>query len=153
MRTVEELMELYYKSVGRGAVLLLNVTPDPSGRMPDGDARRAAEFGAEIRRRFGRGLAETRGEGSVVELRLDRPTRIDHVLTMEDISQGQRVAEHVVEGLRGDGWARVAAGSTIGYKKIDRVDPVKVSGVRLRVTQALAAPIVRRMAVFDTTAP
>ena len=89
----------------------------------------------------------------MVEMRLGQPTRIDHVVTMEDISQGQRVAEYVIEGLRGDGWTRVAAGSTIGYKKIDRFDPVKVSGVRLRVTKSLAAPLIRKLAVFDTTAP
>ena len=142
-------MERYYKSVGRGAVLLLNLTSDPSGRIPQGDARRAAEFGTEIRRRFGRSVAETRGEGNVVELRLSQPTRIDHVVTMEDIAQGQRAAAYVLEGLRGDGWAKIAAGSTIGYKRIDRFDPVKVNGVRLRIIQSLALPVIRRMALFD----
>ena len=140
-------MEVYYHSVGRGAVLLLNHTPDPSGRIPEGDARRAAEFGAEIKRRFGHSLAEAQGGGNVVELKLGRPSRIDHAITMEDIAEGQRVAEYVLEGLRGDDWGTLAAGSTIGYKKIDRFDPVTVTAVRLRITESLEVPVIRRMAV------
>lgn len=42
VRTVDQLMELYYSSVGRGAVLLLNHTPDPSGRIPEGPDQYAA---------------------------------------------------------------------------------------------------------------
>jgi alpha-L-fucosidase len=147
VRTVDQLMEIYYSSVGRGAVLLLNHTPDPSGRIPEGDARRAAEFGAEIKRRFGHSLAETQGNGTVLELKLGKPARIDHVITMEDIAQGQRVAEYVLEGLKGNDWGKLAAGCTIGYKKIDRFDPVTVTAVRLRITKSLEVPVIRRMAV------
>jgi alpha-L-fucosidase len=46
LKTVDRLMDMYYRSVGRGAVLLLNNTPDPSGLIPEADARRSAEFGA-----------------------------------------------------------------------------------------------------------
>lgn len=38
---------------GKGDVLLLNNTPDPSGLIPEPDAWRSAEFGTEIRRRYG----------------------------------------------------------------------------------------------------
>ena len=75
LKSVAQLLEMYYRSVGHGAVLLLNQTPDTSGRIPEADARRAAEFGAEIRRRFTRPLAETNGTGSVVDLALARPVR------------------------------------------------------------------------------
>lgn len=37
VRTPENLMELYYQSVGRGASLLLNVPPDPRGRIHEND--------------------------------------------------------------------------------------------------------------------
>ncbi|MFH1264628.1 MAG: hypothetical protein ABIK89_02815, partial [Planctomycetota bacterium] len=39
-----------------------------------------------IKRRFGQSLAETSGEGPIVELDLGRPTSIDHVITMEEIT-------------------------------------------------------------------
>jgi len=148
LKSVEQLMAVYYRSVGHGAVLLLNQTPDTSGRIPEADVRRGAEFGAEIRRRFGRSLAETSGMGDVVELDLGRPTTIDHVIAMEDITQGERVRQYVVEGLAGDAWKPLAQGTAIGHKKIDRFEPATVSKVRLRVLQAAAPPQIRRLAVY-----
>jgi hypothetical protein len=87
LKSVGQLMNMYYRSVGHGAVLLLNHTPDTTGRIPEADARRAAEFGAEIQRRFGRSLAETTGRGATVELDLGQPTRLDHIITAEDIRE------------------------------------------------------------------
>ncbi|MBI4559753.1 MAG: alpha-L-fucosidase, partial [Candidatus Hydrogenedentes bacterium] len=37
LRSVEEVLDIYYKSVGRGAVLLLNVSPDRRGLLPEKD--------------------------------------------------------------------------------------------------------------------
>ena len=47
-RSLEELMEIYYKSVGYGGVLLLNSTPDTTGLIPSDDVKLYAEFGKEI---------------------------------------------------------------------------------------------------------
>jgi hypothetical protein len=101
-KSLDDLVRLYYRSVGHGAVLLLNVTPDVTGLIPQADAKRCAEFGAEIRRRFGKSLAETKGTGPVVALILEKPTWIDHVVIMEDIAQGERIRQCIVEGPVGD---------------------------------------------------
>ena len=150
LKSVDELMEMYYRSVGHGAVLLLNNTPDRTGRIPEADAKRSAEFGAEIERRFGRSLAETNGNGTLVELDLGRPTIIDHVVTMENILHGERVREYVAEGLVGREWKPLAEGTAIGHKKIDRFEPVEVSKVRLRIAESAATPMIRKLAVFNT---
>lgn len=68
LKSVAHLVDLYERSVGHGAVLLLNHTPDPTGRIPDADVKRGAEFAAEIHRRYGTPLAESAGEGDVLEL-------------------------------------------------------------------------------------
>lgn len=52
IKGLDELMGLYYYSVGRGANLLLNIGPDRRGLLPEADVQRLREFGAEIRRRF-----------------------------------------------------------------------------------------------------
>lgn len=44
LKTVEELMDIYYGSVGRNANLLLNVPPDRSGRISPLDSTRLMEF-------------------------------------------------------------------------------------------------------------
>ncbi len=150
LKSVEQLMDMYYRSVGHGCVLLLNQTPDTTGLIPEADAKRGAEFGAEIRRRFGKPLAETAGKGEAVELDLGGPTWIDHVVTMEDITQGERVREYVIEGQVRDHWQALCRGTAIGHKKIDRFPSVGVSKVRLRCIRVAAAPIIRKLAVYDT---
>lgn len=151
LKSLDRLMDIYYKSVGRGCVLLLNSTPDTTGLIPAPHLRRYAEFGAEIRRRFGKSLAKTKGHGDVVELDLKHTTTIDHVITMEDILQGERVREYVIEALIDGSWKKIAEGTAIGHKKIDRFEPIKVSRVRLRVLKSAAPPIIRKLAVYDTT--
>jgi len=148
LRSVDELMDCYYRSVGHGAVLLLNQTPDTTGLIPEADVKRAAEFGAEIKRRFGKSLAETQGKGDVIELTLEKPARIDHVITMEQITEGERVREYVIEGLVAGAWKELCKGSAIGHKKIDRFDPVEVGGVRFRCIKSAAEPLIRRLAVY-----
>lgn len=151
LKTVDQLMEMYYRSVGHGAVLLLNQTPDTTGLIPEADAQRGAEFGAEISRRFGSPLAETQGQGDILELDLGKAATVDHVVTMEDISQGERVREYAVEGWVEGEWREMCKGASIGHKKIDRFDAITTSKVRLRCTDCAAAPVIRRLAVFSTS--
>jgi alpha-L-fucosidase len=146
--TLDELVDKYYRSVGHNCNLLLNANPDPSGLIPEPDVKRYREFGDEIRRRFGTSLAETSGRGPVVGLRFKAPTRIDHVVIMEDIREGERIREYVVEGQMGGGWIELARGESIGHKKIDRFVPLTVGSVRLRALKSVAEPIIRRLAVF-----
>jgi alpha-L-fucosidase len=148
LKSVDYLMEMYYKSVSYGAVLLLNNTPDPTGLIPETDVKRSAEFGAEIKKRFGKSLAETSGKGDIVTISLDKPTVIDHAITMEDTTGGERVRQYVIEGRVDNKWNKVAEGISIGHKKIDRFRPVLVDGVRIRVTKFAAEPLVRKLAVY-----
>lgn len=148
LKSLDQLMSMYYQSVGRGAVLLLNMTPDTTGLMPEADVRRAAEFGAEIRQRFSQSIAEISGQDEVLELDLGRPAHIDHVITMENIVEGERVREYVIEGLVSDQWKELCRGSSIGQKKIDQFPPTEVSKVRLRVVKSAAEPQVRKLAAY-----
>ncbi len=49
VKSLAALADIYFKSVGRNSVLLLNIPPDRRGRIADPDARRLREFGAFIR--------------------------------------------------------------------------------------------------------
>ena len=148
LKSVDQLMDMYYGSIGHGAVLILNATPDTSGRIPEADVQRAAEFGAEIQRRFGKSIAETQGSGESVLLELGGVKRIDHIVAMEDILKGERIREYVIEGRAGGAWAKLCEGTAVGHKKIDRIKPVEVDAVRLRVTKSADSPILRKFAVY-----
>ncbi len=150
LKSVDQLMGMYDRSVGHGAVLLLNHTPDPSGAIPAPDVKRAAEFGAEVRRRYGTAIADIAGTGAKQQLAPSAPTVIDCVIAMEDIALGERVRRYIVEGLTNDGWKQLAEGTAIGHKKIDRFAPVEVAAVRLLVKESVGEPVFRRVALHDT---
>lgn len=148
VRSLEELMDIYYRSVGHGAVLLLNVAPDDRGLLPDADKQRVLEFGAEIRRRFSHPVAETEGEGHELVLLLPERTRVDHVILMEQIAHGERIREYELLAGAGDGWRLLVKGSAIGHKKIDRFAPVETDRLKLRVTRADDVPLIRKFQAF-----
>ncbi|MBC8077880.1 MAG: alpha-L-fucosidase, partial [Chloroflexales bacterium] len=51
-KSVEHLLAIYYRSVGLGANLLLNVPPDRSGLLDGGDRERLLSLAAALRQRF-----------------------------------------------------------------------------------------------------
>ena len=152
LKTFELLLEIYYRSVGHGTNLLLNITPDDTGLIPKVDAKRAADLGAEIKKRFSKSIADTHGGGEVIELTLPQPTDIDHVITTEDIAEGQRIREYNIEGCIDGNWRRICSGTSIGHKKIDQFEPVKVSKIRLSCTESADVPIIRKFAAYNTGA-
>lgn len=58
VRTPENLLELYFNSVGRGANLNLNVPPDRSGRIHEEDKKSLAGFRALLNELYSRNFAE-----------------------------------------------------------------------------------------------
>jgi alpha-L-fucosidase len=150
LMSLKQLIEVYYRSVGRGAQLLLNVTPDRTGRIPQADRERLAELGREVRRRFTRSVAETGGEGDTVTLELRRARRLDHAVLMEELAGGERVRRFVLEGRRGGEWMALGEGTAIGHKRILAFPPRELEAVRLRAEESVGRPRIRRLAVFDT---
>ncbi len=146
--SLAELVDMYYQSVGRGCNLILNGNIDRDGLVPQSDMKRLREFGDEIRRRFGKSIAETNGRGPIVELTLNQPTVIDHAIVMEQIDAGQRVRQYVVEGFVDGKWTELCRGQSIGHKRIERFASVKATKVRLRTTESVAEPLIRKLAVY-----
>jgi alpha-L-fucosidase len=130
LRSLNQLMEIYYTSVGRGGLLLLNAAPDTTGLIPTEDMKLYKQFGDEINRRFGKCIASTSGNGEMLEIKMNKSTKIDHVVIQEDIVFGERVREYVVEGKTGEKWIELASGISIGYKRIERFD---ADSVRFRL--------------------
>jgi alpha-L-fucosidase len=148
-RSVEELMEIYYKSVGHGGTLLLNSNPDTTGLIPAGDVKRYAEFGAEINRRFKQPLAEVKNKSSEeVELKLTKPTKINHIILKEDYRQGHRIRKYELWGLTKNNWKKLIDGSSIGVSKIDYFDDVELTAVKLKITENKGTPLIRNMAAY-----
>ena len=83
----------------------------------------------------------------LLELDLPYAQKIDHVMLMEDIRQGERVRQYVVEGLvPGNRWQQLCEGISIGHKRIQQFDAIEVSKLRFRVTESVAEPSIRSFA-------
>jgi alpha-L-fucosidase len=148
--TESQLLSIYYRSVGRGAQLLLNIPANRHGLLPDKDCGVAKAFGAEIQRRFSSPLASVAASGRVITLTLPKPMKIDTVILQEDIAKGERVREYRLEGLVEHDWKILGTGSAIGHKRIQPVAPVTVDAVRLVATKYVETPTIRSLSVFDT---
>jgi alpha-L-fucosidase len=128
VRSVDNLLQLYFTSVGRNSKLLLNVPPTRDGVIHETDAarllgfraRREELFGVPVDLRRARVRAPRSGAASVEwELRRQSVPRVARLA--EDITRGQRVAAYRLEGLEGGRWRELASGTTIGYAKLDRI--------------------------------
>ena len=148
LKSLDRLMTMYYRSVGHGALLLLNNTPDTTGLIPALHAKRTEEFGAEIRRRFDKPIAQTHGSNGTMELKLPHPTAIDHVVLMEDLRKGQHVQAYSVFGRNGNDWHQLSEGTSIGHKKIDPFRAVTVSSLIVRFPKQDGDTVLSRFAAY-----
>lgn len=145
----KQLMELYFNSVGRGSVLLLNATPDTTGLIPASHVQRYKDFGETIRRYFDNPLAKTAGKSTQLQCTLDAPEDVNCIMLQEDLMKGQRITSYQVEGsLDGNKWEVLCKGTSVGNKKIDRFATRKVKSVRLVVNRSKATPCVENFSVF-----
>jgi alpha-L-fucosidase len=147
VRSADNLLELYFSSVGRNSKLLLNVPPNREGLLHDVDVSRLAAMRESREARFATDLVaggavrwRQEGRGGTAEVRLARRTAVQVVALSEDIVRGQAVAGYVVEGESDQGWVELALGTTIGYKKLHKVGGPEVRRVRVRVRDAVHPP-------------
>jgi alpha-L-fucosidase len=147
--SVSDLLSVYYKSIGRGANLLVNFSPSRDGLIDGPDVARAKEFGDLIRTRFGHPLKKV--AGSVI--RFSTATMVDHVLIQEDILKGERVRQFQVLGLSDDGKSEViGSGTAIGVRRLIPVGHRLVRELRLQVDSSIGTPQIKNFAAFATGA-
>ena len=155
-RTVQPLQErlrAYYELVGRGASAIFNLTPDASGRIPDDLVAAATEMGDEIRRRFAKPVAQTQASGLSATLRFAAPRKVDHLVTMEELGQGQKIARYRIDACVDGNWRTVAEGRTVGHKRIDRIAPLLVTELRFTCTESIEPAVgIRSFAAYDSSA-
>ena len=148
----EELVNRYYTSVGMNANMLVGMAIDTSGLFPEYDKQQFELAGKEIKRRFENTIAETSGKGETVSLKIGKqPTAINHVVIQEDIANGERIRKYVVEANVNGQWIAVCDGESVGHKRIQQFDAVTTNEIRLRVVEAIAVPLIKRLAVYHVT--
>lgn len=152
--SLERLRDVYNRSIGHGANLLINMTPDRRGLIPEAEVRRLAELGADTQQRFVRPLAALNGEaarseGRPLELALPPGSIVREWVLEEDIRSGQRIQHYRIETRRDGRWEPQSEGESIGRRRIMTLPaPVPVEAARLHILRSLPLPRIRRFAAY-----
>jgi len=85
---------------------------------------------------------------AAVEIDLGKECTFNVAELSEYIEIGQRISEFSLEALTSSGWKEVARGTTVGYKRLFRFDPVTASKVRLRILDARVCPTVSGLGLY-----
>jgi len=156
VRTADDLVDLYFTSVGRNSKLLLNVPPTPEGILHPRDVESLRGMRATLEVMFATDLAagrrvqwrRTSARSGVASVQLATPVAVAVLDLRERIAEGQRVAAYTVEG-RVDGvWRELSRGTTIGYRRLTRWTPVTLDAISVTVTEAVEPPLPLEIRLF-----
>ncbi len=146
VRSLANLVNIYYRSVGCNSVLLLNIPPDRRGLIHEIDVQRIKELSSYLAKTFannqvtdGTGLWQA-NTGDSKEYTVKPGAMVNTFLIQEDIAQGQRVEDFLVEVYSNGTWQYAAEGTTIGYKRLLRFSDCQPEKIRvtIRGTRATA---------------
>ena len=92
-------------------------------------------------------LSQSReGNTWTVKVQADKP--FNRVVLQEDVAKGQRISAFTVEVETADGWAPLAQETTVGRKRILLVPQTSCETLRVRVTDALAKPLLKDIGLY-----
>lgn len=83
-----------------------------------------------------------------VEIDLGEERSIKYVVLQEYVPLGQRVKSFSVEVLNNEVWTMAAIGTTIGYKRIVKLDSIRASKVRISIQDAKACTLLSNLEIY-----
>ena len=87
-----------------------------------------------------------------LEVDLGREIAFNRAAYEESVSLGQRVESYALEAWHQGEWKEVVAGTTIGYRKLDRFGDVTASRIRLNIRSARDSIAIRSFGVYKAEA-
>jgi alpha-L-fucosidase len=168
VRSPQNLVNLYYQSVGRNSLLLLNIPPNRRGLFSDTDVQNIRDFRAILNETFRTNLAagkanklltdkkletfDTIKPGQSVEVDFGQPVIVDRAMLQENIANGQAVVSGVLESWTGSGWQPVKAFTTVGYKRLLRFPAITTTKLRLTIGEGLRPVELAEIGFFKASA-
>ncbi len=170
VRTVDNLLEIYEKSVGGNGTFLLNIPPTPEGLFHENDVEVLRNLGKRIRELYSENLLaaakisatpneESNGINNVrtddyaswyqpkdfcrnalVDISFENEITLNRVVLKENIKLGQRIESYRITVYRQDTEVFSYEGSIIGYKKIVRLPEVTATGIVIEILDSRVSP-------------
>ncbi len=145
VKSLERLLDIWYAAVGGNAVLLLNVPADRRGRIPEPDAAVLADLGTVLRDTFAEDLAAgaaTKHYPKAREVYFPHAREVSVFDLGEDVlAAGQQVEAFRIEVLQNGGWRECARGTTIGFRRLLRTEPITGDGFRVWIEKHRGKPV------------
>ncbi len=177
VKSPQKLADIYFNSVGRNGVLLLNIPPDKKGLISQSDIQSLQGWKKILDQTFAHNLVKeakvktankcrakrmldgiyksywtTKGKDTtaVIEMEWKEDKTFDVLLLQENIGIGQRIEKFVLEISQGGEWKKVGEGTTVGYKRLLRFDPVTTRKVRLRILSSRLNPTLSEIGLYQS---
>lgn len=179
VRSLETLIDIWYRSVGGNSSFLLNLPPDRRGLIHETDVSRLAEIGNYLANEFSENIAEKASvyaddcldghsadcvrsdtydtyfrtadgiNTAVITFDFNEEKTVRDIVIKENILKSQRIEKFSVELLETDGSYRcVYNGTTVGYKKIVRLNNERTHSVRIRITDSRVCPCISFIGIY-----
>lgn len=146
---LDKMMKMYYQSVGHNSTLILGITPDNRGLIPNADVSRLKEWGDSIKKVFKTPVASINPQQKDYTINILSQKAFSKIVLQENIQEGERVRAFVIEASINGEWKMIKEGSCIGHKYIGLLDtPIKANAVRLIIKDATSAPMIKSFALY-----
>jgi alpha-L-fucosidase len=178
VKSPEKLLDIYFSSVGRNSLLLLNIPPDRRGLLHENDVRNLMMFRKAVDDIFATNylsdakinsdshLGKQKAEyiidndnnswwaaasyktTATLNLSLNGSKTFDVLLLQENIQTGQRIESFVLEGWVNGAWQKLTEGTTVGYKRLIRFNSVTTDKVRLLILKSRLNPTLSSFGLY-----
>jgi alpha-L-fucosidase len=158
VRSIDNLVELYFTSVGRNGKLLLNVPPTREGLLRSTDVERLTGMRDALDKMFAShpsappasNFRVTGPRSAELMIEFPRTETIRILRLAEYIVRGQVVAAYRIDGAGDDGvWKQISQGTTIGHAKLHRIEAVSLRRIRVTIDDAVAQPEPITLSMFS----
>jgi alpha-L-fucosidase len=169
VKTPKQLVDLYYKSVGRNSLFLLNIPPNKQGLLADTDVASIKEFKQILNETFAKNLlpknylngplidknlatakALKASESLIIDL--DKSQAFDRIALQENIAEGQMAAEVLLEFWDGSAWKEMAKTSTIGHKRLLKIKSTNTDKIRITINKAIGTVQLAELGLYRASA-
>lgn len=153
VRSLRNLKDIYFGSVGNNAQLLLNIPPDRNGKICSVDERRMYQFGAYLRAMYSVDFLRDAEIKTISEHEMEFKTaekrKFNVICLQEDISLGQQIAAFRILVDIGGKMTEVYRGTTIGGCKLAEIGECCTDTVRVEILETRGNRYSLRVFAYD----
>ena len=150
VKTPDQLFQLYLKSVGRGANLILNVPPDRQGLINKHDSVALMGFEELRNESFTKDVAEKKFTNAslLYTINLTKPQKVNCIVLEEDIATGQKIKSFTVQLQLKNNTVKEIYANTVGKKRILTFPSTEADSFTIKINEAKALPLLGTISAY-----